>query len=329
MELHYLPSMLETNSFDAIVHEHLEYYSLAVIERLIAEAGLEIVRAELNDVNGGSIRLFIARAGRPQDHARGGPGAAGAADPRVRAGARLAGALRGVRGRTPRRCATTLAALCRRARRRGQDDPRLRRLHQGQHDPPVRGHRLVADPLRRRPQPGQVGLGDDRDRASRSSARRSRAPCSPDYYLALPWHFLDEFLEREQEFLDARRALHRAAARGADRARGLTSSSGEGPAVLKVGLLTTLEHAMRDRRVLAPPGDGDAAPRRRRPAHVRLAQRRRARRARVRGGRDAGASTSRRGTRRRRTSSTSRRCSPPASTSCTSSTATSSTSAGG
>jgi hypothetical protein len=24
---------------------------------------------------------------------------------------------------------------------------------------------------------------------------------SPDYYLALPWHFLDEFLEREQEFL--------------------------------------------------------------------------------------------------------------------------------
>jgi len=24
----------------------------------------------------------------------------------------------------------------------------------------------------------------------------------PDYYLALPWHFMDEFLERESEFLD-------------------------------------------------------------------------------------------------------------------------------
>ena len=24
----------------------------------------------------------------------------------------------------------------------------------------------------------------------------------PDYYLVLPWHFLDEFLEREQEFLE-------------------------------------------------------------------------------------------------------------------------------
>ena len=24
---------------------------------------------------------------------------------------------------------------------------------------------------------------------------------NPDYYLALPWHFLEEFLEREREFL--------------------------------------------------------------------------------------------------------------------------------
>ena len=25
---------------------------------------------------------------------------------------------------------------------------------------------------------------------------------NPDYYLVLPWHFLDEFLEREHEFLE-------------------------------------------------------------------------------------------------------------------------------
>ena len=46
MELHYLPMMLEANAFDAIVHEHLEYYSLAVIERLVGEEGLEVVSAE-------------------------------------------------------------------------------------------------------------------------------------------------------------------------------------------------------------------------------------------------------------------------------------------
>ena len=32
------------------------------------------------------------------------------------------------------------------------------------------------------------------------SEEESRA-AKPDYYLALPWHFLDEFIEREQEFL--------------------------------------------------------------------------------------------------------------------------------
>jgi NDP-4-keto-2,6-dideoxyhexose 3-C-methyltransferase len=25
----------------------------------------------------------------------------------------------------------------------------------------------------------------------------------PDYYLVLPWHFLDEFLEREQAYLNS------------------------------------------------------------------------------------------------------------------------------
>jgi len=31
---------------------------------------------------------------------------------------------------------------------------------------------------------------------------KSRA-MRPDYYLVLPWHFLDEFMQREREYLDA------------------------------------------------------------------------------------------------------------------------------
>ena len=34
-EMSYMPLMLEMNSYDTICHEHLEYYSLAVIERLM------------------------------------------------------------------------------------------------------------------------------------------------------------------------------------------------------------------------------------------------------------------------------------------------------
>ena len=35
----YMPTMLEMNSFDTVCHEHLEYYSLAVIERVLATEG--------------------------------------------------------------------------------------------------------------------------------------------------------------------------------------------------------------------------------------------------------------------------------------------------
>lgn len=62
MECSYMPSMLDLNSYDTICHEHLEYYSLAVIERICKLAGLKVVRAELNSSNGGSIRCYISRS---------------------------------------------------------------------------------------------------------------------------------------------------------------------------------------------------------------------------------------------------------------------------
>lgn len=59
LEMSYLPMMLETNSFDTICHEHLEYYSLAVLERLVRRAKLRVFKAELNQINGGSIRCYV------------------------------------------------------------------------------------------------------------------------------------------------------------------------------------------------------------------------------------------------------------------------------
>ena len=57
-EMSYMPSMLRTGSYDTICHEHLEYYSLAVIENILKRADMKLVRAQLNDVNGGSIRCY-------------------------------------------------------------------------------------------------------------------------------------------------------------------------------------------------------------------------------------------------------------------------------
>ena len=53
-----LGSMIESNSFDTICHEHLEYYSLGVINILLKQNNLRIFDVELNASNGGSHRIF-------------------------------------------------------------------------------------------------------------------------------------------------------------------------------------------------------------------------------------------------------------------------------
>jgi hypothetical protein len=62
LEMSYLPLMLANNSFDTICHEHLEYYAIDPIERLLRAHDLRIADAELNDANGGSIRITACRA---------------------------------------------------------------------------------------------------------------------------------------------------------------------------------------------------------------------------------------------------------------------------
>ena len=59
-EQSYLPSMLKTTSYDTICHEHLEYYSLAVVEELLQSAGLKIIDVETNSINGGSFAVTAA-----------------------------------------------------------------------------------------------------------------------------------------------------------------------------------------------------------------------------------------------------------------------------
>jgi hypothetical protein len=54
----YMPRMLELDSYDTICHEHLEYYSLAVLEKILAKADMKIFKISFNDINGGSIRCY-------------------------------------------------------------------------------------------------------------------------------------------------------------------------------------------------------------------------------------------------------------------------------
>jgi hypothetical protein len=66
-EQSYMPSMLRLTSYDTVCHEHLEYYSLGVVQRILTAAGLRAVDVKMNNVNGGS---FGVTAVRQDDHAR-------------------------------------------------------------------------------------------------------------------------------------------------------------------------------------------------------------------------------------------------------------------
>jgi hypothetical protein len=58
-----LISMLKANAFDAICHEHLEYYSLGTLCYLMDQHELEVFDVSKNDVNGGSLRVFVGWKG--------------------------------------------------------------------------------------------------------------------------------------------------------------------------------------------------------------------------------------------------------------------------
>ena len=61
-EQSYMPSMLRTNSYDTICHEHLEYYSLGAVKLILERAGLRLVDVVMNAVNGGSFAVTAAKA---------------------------------------------------------------------------------------------------------------------------------------------------------------------------------------------------------------------------------------------------------------------------
>tara|TARA_Y100000310_G_scaffold339606_1_gene432794 strand:- start:1089 stop:2330 length:1242 start_codon:yes stop_codon:yes gene_type:complete len=58
-EQHYMPSMLRTNAYDSICHEHLEYYSLHTIMPILNEFKLKIIDVQINDINGGSFAVTV------------------------------------------------------------------------------------------------------------------------------------------------------------------------------------------------------------------------------------------------------------------------------
>jgi hypothetical protein len=60
IQLSYLPLTLTNMNFYDICHEHLSYYPLDALKKLMERNGLVVVDVSTNAVNGGSLRAFVA-----------------------------------------------------------------------------------------------------------------------------------------------------------------------------------------------------------------------------------------------------------------------------
>jgi NDP-4-keto-2,6-dideoxyhexose 3-C-methyltransferase len=200
LEQSYLPTMIEANSFDTVCHEHLEYYCLRQIDRLCRGAGLKIVDVAFNASNGGSFRVFVAHAGAREHKA---------CDEKVErvldGEARFAGLdvfrdfearvrsvrddLRFVLGAAVRDDGGGGGVYLYGASTKG--NTLLQYI--GAEDFGIAGASE-----RNAAKLGCVTPGTRIPIVSEEAAREAR----PGFMLALPWHFKDEFLERERAYLE-------------------------------------------------------------------------------------------------------------------------------
>jgi 2-polyprenyl-3-methyl-5-hydroxy-6-metoxy-1,4-benzoquinol methylase len=197
IEMSYMPTMLKMNSYDTICHEHLEYYSLAVLEYILKQAGLRLVNATLNGINGGSIRIYATH--------------------KTNVGYRKEEFTRNVKllrqeefdlqldtDRPYRQFQERanvqreqLSSMLKKLRREGK------KVHV--YGASTKGNtilqwcgidsRLVDLCAERNPDKyGARTLGTDIPIVSEEDSRAAK----PDYYLVLPWHFREEFVQREK-----------------------------------------------------------------------------------------------------------------------------------
>lgn len=201
LEMSYMPRMLERDSYDTICHEHLEYYSLGVIEKIMARADLKVVRIGMNDINGGSLRCYVThndclshkrdswvqelRATRQQEFDLGLDTDAPYRNFQERINVHR----------------DKLLSLLKQLKRDGK------RIHI--YGASTKGNtilqwcgidnRLVDVAAERNPDKfGARTLGTDIPIVSEAESRSM----NPDFYLVLPWHFREEFLDRERPLME-------------------------------------------------------------------------------------------------------------------------------
>jgi len=197
IQQNYLCSMLEQNGFDNIGHEHLTYYSLETMSKLLSNHDLEIFDVEKNDVNGGSFRTYVARKGQFPVHES------------VEMMKRFEKKLFSTKPSTYSTFTKNVQRVRSQLREFIRDQTKNGRMVYV-YGASTRGntilqyckldHHLIEKATDANPEKwGRKTPGTEIPIVSKDEARNDR----PDFFLVLPHHFLQEIEKEEKEYLDS------------------------------------------------------------------------------------------------------------------------------
>ena len=200
-EMSYMPAMLSMTSYDTICHEHLEYYSLSVIEYVMKQAGMRIVNVSQNPINGGSLRCYATHADnftfKKDEWAQ---NVKRTRQAEFDLGLDTEKPYKNFQDRVNVH-KQELTSLLKGLKKQGK------KIHI--YGASTKGNtilqwcdidnRIIDFAAERNPDKyGAHTLGTDIPIISEAESRAM----NPDYYLVLPWHFKEEFIEREREALN-------------------------------------------------------------------------------------------------------------------------------
>lgn len=204
VQQNYLPYILERNVVDNISHEHLEYFSLTTFKYLMDKFDLEIFDAELNDVNGGSMRTYVRKKGKGlKINIR--EGAADRVEKILKKEDEMGLNNKDMYDKFAKRLNDNKRKLKTFIKKEAGDGKKVYAYGAS-----TRGNSLlqfseldasliIAAAERNPDKWGLKMVGTNIPIVSEADARKA----NPDYFLVLPWQFLPEFVQRESEYLKA------------------------------------------------------------------------------------------------------------------------------
>ncbi len=196
-EQSYMPSMLRMTYYDTVCHEHLEYYSLGVVQRILDAAGMRVLDVKMNAINGGS---FAVTAVRKDDPRRGGEGViAWLLEQEDRMGLDTPRPYRDFEERVYRH-RTDLMRLLKTLAADGKKVLGYGASTKGNVLLQFCGVTTTEMAAIAEVNPDKFGAFTPGTHIPIVSEAEARA-MKPDYFLVLPWHFKEGILNREAEFL--------------------------------------------------------------------------------------------------------------------------------